>query len=233
MDYVYFLGDEKVKQHIIRSLSLIGYKVQLKDNFKFKDEDNSRLVIYSLNIDLEPYVNNIRNYPKNVILLSKSKENNTYMEPNIFLYRNDNFTSSFSTYIIKLIKKNKIIEDNTYTQDNDFFVGEEEVYMYYLVNNPHLSKDFICGKYSCRVENLDLNRISIPGKYFLFITGNEKEIDFIKDNYNVLENIVLVAFRCKNKIKKELKRLSFLIPIIFINNLNNRIFKKIIKNFYL
>lgn len=88
------------------------------------------------------------------------------------------------------------------------------------------------GRQPYKIKRVDLEKIKIPGKYFLFISGFDYEINWLKENYQILDNIIIVAFSCKKKIKKELKESLLLIPVIFIKAINKKLAKLLTKTYY-
>lgn len=88
------------------------------------------------------------------------------------------------------------------------------------------------GRQPYKIKKVDLEKIKIPSKYFLFISGFDYKINWLKENHQLLDNIIIVAFSCKKKIKKELKEYFLLIPVIFIKAVNKKLAKLLIKIYY-
>ena len=222
-NFIYYIGTKEIKEKITKALKLIGYELIESKNIDFQ---NKEVIIYSLNKDLTEHILKLSKTPENLIIISKGSKEYDHICPNIYIYHPLKYhilEYSFSSYFNLYLKESKGMKIYIETDVNDFYQEEESIYVYYLRSDENLPilKDLSDRKF--KVEILDLKQIKIPGKYFFFITGTDFEMEWIKKNHGQLENTVIVGYRCEKKIKKELKRLNFSVPMIFIKNFNKRL----------
>lgn len=224
---IYYLGNEAIKERISGASRLTGCELKEKNNFK-----NEGIVIYSLNQDLSNYILKLEKTPENLIIISKGERQYSKINPNIYIYNSLKYNKleySFSKYLNEYLKNladlkscNEIKVGEVGEVD-DFYQLEDIVNIYYLKSEesfPFL-KDLAVKKY--KVEEINLKQIQIPGKYFLFIKGTDFEMKWIKKNHDKLENTVIIGYKCEKKIKKELKRSNFSVPVIFTKKFNKRL----------
>lgn len=231
MDYVYYLGNKEIQGKISRSLQLIGCLLIERGDFKITSKNE--VIIYALRKDLSTFLPHLRELPKNLIIISKGQESYRSFYPGIFIYRDCELRlleHAFSGYFNRYLSSLKTFEDTS-----SFYQEREDIYIYYLKITEDIKslKDILAGgRQPYKIKKVDLEKLKVPGKYFLFISGFPYEMDWLKENYQLLDNIIIVAFGCQKKIKKELKESLLLIPVIFIKALNKKLARLLTKRYY-
>lgn len=165
-------------------------------------------MIYALRKDLSAFLSHLSKIPENFIIISKGQESYKSIYPAIFIYRDSELRlleHAFSSYLNKYLSSYKAFEDAS-----DFYQEREDIYIYYLKITDCLKslEDILTkGRQPYKIKKNDLEKIKIPSKYFLFISGFDYEINWLKENHQLLDNIIIVAFSCK-KNKKLAKLLT-------------------------